>query len=410
MRRPAAIRLVLGAIALALALPSGAGAATTIGSLITKAPEDSACGTATFTNVALASPAVLKAPYDGVVVRWRLAILEPAPGYDYRLRILEPSLPGPANYKAVASGPPQSAPLAGLNVLPLSQPLPVKAGNIIALDCPNGAPSPAISFGLPGTTDAYFNPILVEGIPAAPNNQLSGQEILINADIVGVPTVAGVMPAAGPTVGGTVATITGTHLADISKVSFGGVPASSVVPVSETEARAIAPPHAAGAAAVQVTNAAGTSATAAAGAFTYVAPPILSDFVQSRRTWRLGRKQASISNAVGKRPPVGTTFTFNLSEAASVHLSFELNAPGRRVKGKCVAPGKGSKSKPACKRVVPAGALSLKAHAGANKISFQGRLAATKTLKPGSYTAEIVATNSFGEDSSSQTLRFKIVG
>jgi hypothetical protein len=45
-----------------------------------------------------------------------------------------------------------------------------------------------------------------------------------------------------------------------------------------------------------------------------------------------------------------------------------------------------------------------------NKVAFQGRVSAAKKLKPGAHAVTITATNSFGEVSRPQTLRFRTVG
>jgi hypothetical protein len=80
------------------------------------------------------------------------------------------------------------APSAGVNLLTLPNPLPIKAGELIAVDCPGGAPTPA-SNSAPGTSVyAFFSPTLADGTEAPPSNQLPGQEVLVNADIATVPS------------------------------------------------------------------------------------------------------------------------------------------------------------------------------------------------------------------------------
>ena len=62
-----------------------------------------------------------------------------------------------------------------------------------------------------------------------------------------------------------------------------------------------------------------------------------------------------------------------------------------------------------CKFTTTAGTLSFGGHAGTNRVVFQGRVSASKKLKPGRYTLTITATNAAGQRSASQTLSFTIV-
>ena len=84
------------------------------------------------------------------------------------------------------------------------------------------------------------------------------------------PTLAGVSPASGPTAGGTPVTLTGNHLTGTTGVMVGGVAATGVTVVSDTQVNAVAPAHAAGPADVSVTTPGGTATLTTA--FTYIAP------------------------------------------------------------------------------------------------------------------------------------------
>ena len=90
------------------------------------------------------------------------------------------------------------------------------------------------------------------------------------------PTVTGVSPTSGPTLGGTVVTITGTNLDNPSAVKFGGSNAAVVTPISPTQIIAVAPAGSAGAQDVRVTTPGGTSATSSADRFTFVPPPTVT--------------------------------------------------------------------------------------------------------------------------------------
>ncbi len=83
-------------------------------------------------------------------------------------------------------------------------------------------------------------------------------------------TVARVGPATGSTKGGDVVTITGTNLAGVTSITFGGVAAPIVTRISNTQVSVTTPAHASGAVDVTVSIPGGT--TTRPGSFTYVAP------------------------------------------------------------------------------------------------------------------------------------------
>jgi putative cofactor-binding repeat protein len=132
--------------------------------------------------------------------------------------------------------------------------------------------------------------------------------------------------------------------------------------------------------------------------------PSLTAPSQSHEIWRAGSKLASIS----KRVPIGTVFSFSLDQRASVSLTFTQSLPGRRVADKCVVPRPSNQRKRRCKRTVISGTLPLVGHAGANKVSFQGRISSSRKLGPGTYSVSIAASNVAGR-SQKRTLSFTIV-
>lgn len=88
---------------------------------------------------------------------------------------------------------------------------------------------------------------------------------------VPAPAIASVLPASGPTAGGTNVTIIGTALSGATSVTVGGIPATGVAVVNATTVMATTPAGAAGTVDVQITTPGGTAT--AAGAFTYIPPP-----------------------------------------------------------------------------------------------------------------------------------------
>jgi hypothetical protein len=142
---------------------------------------------------------------------------------------------------------------------------------------------------------------------------------------------------------------------------------------------------------------------------------LLSKVSQSHTRWRAGSARARLSSfdagaASGpRRPkaPLGTTFSFSLNVPAAVVFVFTQKLSGHRVHGKCVAPKPSNRHKPACKRTVSRGALSVRGHAGSNRLAFQGTVGRTK-LKPGAYTVTIAVVGG-GIGATAKSLGFTIV-
>ena len=134
-------------------------------------------------------------------------------------------------------------------------------------------------------------------------------------------------------------------------------------------------------------------------------PPSISSLKQSVSTWREGDKLARIN--AHRKPPVGTTFSFDLDRPATVTFTFTQPAAGRKVSGKCIAQTNHNKHKPRCTLIRVAGRLTLSAHQGINHVLFQGRVSRTQKLKPGRYTLVVIATAN-GKTSPPSTLNFTI--
>jgi streptogramin lyase len=154
-----------------------------------------------------------------------------------------------------------------------------------------------------------------------------------------------------------------------------------------------------------------TTATAHSASVTVLAPPpppapAIAGLHQSASVWREGTKLASLSRS--HRRPIGDTFMFSLNVAAGVTVTFTQPGAGRKVKGKCVAPLRSNRHKPACRRTLTKGSLTLSGHAGTDTIRFQGRLSRSRRLAPGSYTMTLVASSG-SLRSKPVALRFTIV-
>lgn len=86
---------------------------------------------------------------------------------------------------------------------------------------------------------------------------------------LGAPTVTGIAPTSGSTLGGTSVVITGCGFTGATSVHFGGTAATGVVVTTDSSVTATSPAHAAGVVDVDVTTPAGTSAHTTADQFTY---------------------------------------------------------------------------------------------------------------------------------------------
>ncbi len=86
---------------------------------------------------------------------------------------------------------------------------------------------------------------------------------------VGIPTVTGISPDAGPTSGGTSVTVTGTNFAGADAVDFGATPATGFTVNSATSLTATAPAGTTGTVDVTVRTPGGSSPTGAPDEFTY---------------------------------------------------------------------------------------------------------------------------------------------
>lgn len=139
-----------------------------------------------------------------------------------------------------------------------------------------------------------------------------------------------------------------------------------------------------------------------------VPTPTVGNLRESAKTWREGKALAAISTTKRpKRPPIGTTFYFSLSEAATVTLKFTEQVSGRKVRGRCIAPTSKNRHARHCTRIVTVGALALSARAGSDKVRFEGLISRHKKLKPGSY-AVLVSASAAGKHSATTALRFTI--
>jgi hypothetical protein len=145
--------------------------------------------------------------------------------------------------------------------------------------------------------------------------------------------------------------------------------------------------------------------------FNFVNIPSLLGLTQSARTWREGKLLAHVSSAAAKpkkKPPIGTTFSFALSEPATLTLVFSRPAGGRQVGSRCVAQTKKNEHNRRCTRTLIGGRLHLPGHLGKNKIRFQGRISKNRKLMPGHRFMMAIWATVSGRNSLPRVLHFTI--
>ena len=135
--------------------------------------------------------------------------------------------------------------------------------------------------------------------------------------------------------------------------------------------------------------------------------PAITRLLIRPAAFRAARRGASVAAATGAR------VTFTLSRAAYVTFTVERALSGRRIGGRCVAPGAGNRRRPSCTRY-----LALRgsfrdpvrgfAAAGLAGFEFTGRVAG-RSLTPGSYRLVAVALGASGPRSSATRRTFRIV-
>ena len=415
-------------MALVALLPASASATTvTLGPAVPSTPQTegftcleglSCTGVSALTIAQLTVPdtgVTLVAPAEGRVTSWRVN----GAGL-VKLRVLH-------TVAGALTGAGTSAPATDLKAGANATSLPVRAGDRIGVDLASN-PASTIYVNRAGEASAtltFFKPALPDDESQHTATPFTEDKLLVNATLALTPAVAGLTPPSGQAAGGEAVKIFGSNLDGATGVQFGDIPAIFIVD-SPNQITATAPPVPASTVDVRVIGPGGTSAindgdkytftAASSGApgtsgpglispLTVAAKPTLSALAQSASKWRRGHQQAKISRA-----PVGTTFLFNLSKAATVRLAFTQRASGRKVRGACKAPTPSNATKRKCTRTILAGSLSLPGHAGLNKLRFQGLLPSDKSLKLGSYNVSLTARDAAGLQSAAQSLSFTIVG
>jgi hypothetical protein len=153
-------------------------------------------------------------------------------------------------------------------------------------------------------------------------------------------------------------------------------------------------------------GAGGGGGTGDGGGADTTAPAFLAARVSNVR-FRIDAAGAAepLAGAAAKR---GTTFLYELSEAANVRFAIKRRLPGRRVAGKCVKPTRSNQGRPRCARIRAVGAFTVASAAGANSKAFSGKLG-RRRLKVGRYRAKLTAVDAAGNKSAPKVLAIRVV-
>lgn len=155
----------------------------------------------------------------------------------------------------------------------------VAGGNTVSISGTGLSTATSVAFGANSATptvvsDSLINVVVPEaagaGSVGVTVTTAGGSNNGFSYTYVDAPTATSITPAAGPTGGGTAATVTGSGLTTTQSVTVGGATAPFFV-INDTSVSIVTPSGTAGAADVDLTTIGGTATLA--GGFTYTAGP-----------------------------------------------------------------------------------------------------------------------------------------
>jgi hypothetical protein len=155
------------------------------------------------------------------------------------------------------------------------------------------------------------------------------------------------------------------------------------------------------------TDAAG-NASSSSGVTVPNAVPALGRVTMLRDRFAVARAPTPIGSA-RRRVKRGTAFRYTVSEPARIRIRIDRVLPGRRAGGRCRKPTPRLRKRRACKRYVRAGrTLVRNVAAGRVRTKFSGRIG-RRALRPGSYRATLLATDSLGLAAPARKASFRVV-
>jgi hypothetical protein len=237
-RRAGRIGLVAMALAAAWALIAAVAAnatTVTVGSVLpptfTSTPFE---GVRTQFNTALPEAgAKIASPVNGAIIRWKL---QGAKGGPFTLRVLHPSGGG----SFTASGTSAPAMPIGLGIETFATSLPIRNGDLIAVDSANGTDEIGVAT-VTGASYGIFSQPPFEGATNAASLTVTGKEIELAAEVQPAPAITSVTADEGSVLGGEKVTISGTNFEGASSLTFGEIHAKKFTVVNEETITAVVP-------------------------------------------------------------------------------------------------------------------------------------------------------------------------
>jgi hypothetical protein len=205
---------------------------------------------------------------------------------------------------------------------------PVAGGTLVTFTGTNLSGTTGITFGgtagtglmnLSSTSVSVLTPGALSPGPVAVQLTTAGGTTTASQQFtyVGAPNATTLNPTSGPTIGGTIVTITGSSLSGTTNVTFGGVAATMITNVGDGEITVVDPAHAAGAVPVVITATGGTAT--ASQQFTYVAAPTLLSILPTSGP-TIGGTSVTITGS-GFTTTADTTVTIGGNAATNVDVT-----------------------------------------------------------------------------------------
>ena len=199
---------------------------------------------------------------------------------------------------------------------------PQAGGTPVTIKGQGFQPTSTVTIGGVGASEVHF--VSATELTAKTPPGSGAQEVVVTSEgasstggpkytYIPAPTVASVEPNEGSTSAGTPVTINGTNLTGVTKVSFGGSPATGLKEEGPTKITAISP-GGTGTIHVQVTTAGGTSETSSADEYTYDPKPEIGQLSVSEGSPEGG----TIVHIIGSGFTRSSTVSFGSTPAMSV--------------------------------------------------------------------------------------------
>lgn len=176
---------------------------------------------------------------------------------------------------SISSVGPNSGPVAGGTTVTISGSSFSQSASVVFGGVPAASVVVVSSTQLQAVTPAHASGTVSVAVTENPHNQtttLAGAFTYISSTALGI---SGASPAAGPTGGGTVVTITGKGFQTGAAVAFGSSRSTAVTVASSTQINAMSPAGSSGNVPITVTNTDAQSASLPSG-FTYTSGPTVS--------------------------------------------------------------------------------------------------------------------------------------